>query len=229
MTPLPKKSAPAFTSRLLVLALSLITAGSLCGQGVPAASPADLAKYDKNKNGVLDPTELAQKNADENKDEAVKLTPFEVSTSKDNGYAAGNTLSGGRVDTPLAITPGSISIMTKEFLDDFNVTNINDAAMWTVGMDLESATPNSTTSTDATYKAQFRGAPSDGNFPTRDGNLNFGIADSYNSERFEFTRGPDSTMFGDGGPGGRQGSSSKRGRFNSTSTTLSGQADTWGG
>jgi iron complex outermembrane receptor protein len=42
------------------------------------------------------------------KDDAIKLTPFEVSTNKDRGYAAGNTLSGGRVDTPLVLTPGSI-------------------------------------------------------------------------------------------------------------------------
>mgnify|MGYP000033987238 CR=1 FL=1 len=33
----------------------------------------------------------------------MKLTPFEVSTSKDLGYAAGNTLAGGRVDTPLEL------------------------------------------------------------------------------------------------------------------------------
>ena len=38
-------------------------------------------------------------------EQTVTLTPFEVTTSKDVGYAAGNTLSGGRVDTPLEITP----------------------------------------------------------------------------------------------------------------------------
>lgn len=210
--------------------LSVLAAVNLHGQTAAKPAAETLAKYDKNKNGVLDPVETAQMQADEaSGGDAVKLTPFEVSTSKDVGYAAGNTLSGGRVDTPLAITPGAISIMTKQFLDDFNITNINDAAQWTIGMDLESATPNSTTDTGATYRAQFRGAPSTGNFPTRDGNLNFGIADSYNTERFEFTRGPDSTMFGDGGPGGRQGSTTKRGRYNSTFTDLMGQFDSWGG
>jgi outer membrane receptor protein involved in Fe transport len=221
-----------FIGRALASMLSVFAAIHVYGQTPTTPPPArdNLAKYDQNKNGILDPAELEEMRADESKaNAAIVLTPFEVSTSKDVGYAAGNTLSGGRVDTPLAITPGAISIMTKEFLEDFNITNINDAAMWTVGMELESATPNSTTDTSATYRAQFRGAPSDGNFPTRDGNLNFGIADSYNSERFEFTRGPDSTMFGDGGPGGRQGSSSKRGRFNLTSTTLSGQIDSWEG
>lgn len=44
---------------------------------------------------------------------AVVLTPFEVSTEKDRGYAAGNTLSGGRIDTPLELSPSSIQVMTR--------------------------------------------------------------------------------------------------------------------
>jgi len=222
----------AIFGRSIATFFCLVVATHLYGQPTTASAPTpiELAKYDKNGNGVLDPAELAEQRADNaNGDATVMLTPFEVSTNKDVGYAAGNTVSGGRVDTSLAITPGSISVMTKEFLDDFNVTNINDAAAWTVGMDLASATPNSDTSTDATYQAIFRGAPAAGNFPTRDGSLNFGVADSYNSERFEFSRGPDSTMFGDGGPGGRQGSSSKRPRVNRTATTIATQIDTFGG
>lgn len=119
--------------------------------------------------------------------------------------------------------------MTKEFLDDFNITDINQASAWTIGMDMGTSTPNSDVGTQATYQAIFRGAPSDQNFPTRNGSVNFGIADSYNSERFEFSRGPDASMFGDGGPGGRQGSSSKRARLNNTATTIAGQVDSFGG
>lgn len=211
--------------------LCILAAGQLYGQATTAPIPADtLARYDRNNNGILDPDEIAVRNADEARgSNTIELTPFEVTTDKDVGYAAGNTLSGGRVDTPLALTPGSISVMTKEFLDDFNITNINDAAAWTIGMDGGTSTPNSDSSTQATYQAIFRGAPSDQNFPTRNGSLNFGVADSYNSERFEFSRGPDSSMFGDGGPGGRQGSSSKRARLNSTATSVSLQGDTFGG
>ncbi|MEO5958326.1 MAG: TonB-dependent receptor plug domain-containing protein, partial [Opitutaceae bacterium] len=222
----------ATLGRQLATLLTLVTVAQLHAQSTsaPAASPADLAKYDRNKNGLLDPAEAEQMRADEAKaGEPIKLTPFEVSTNKDIGYAAGNTLSGGRVDTPLAITPGSISVMTKEFLDDFNFKTINEAAAWTIGMDGGTSTPNSDSSTNATYQAIFRGAPSDQNFPTRNGSLNFGVADSYNSERFEFSRGPDSSMFGDGGPGGRQSSSSKRARTDTTATTLTTQFDNYGG
>ena len=161
--------------------------------------------------------------------EAIMLTPFEVSTDQDRGYAAGNTLSGGRVDTPLAITPGSISVMTKEFIDDFNITNMNEAGSWTIGFELGTSVPNSDPSSVSVYQNIVRGAPSTDNFPTRNGSINFGAADSYNTERYEFQRGPDTSMFGDGGPGGRQGSSSKRARFNATATSMSAQFDNYNG
>src|ERR1043165_8245205 len=153
--------------------------------------------------------------------DAVVMTPFQVSTDKDVGYTAGNTLSGGRVDTPLAITPGSISVMTKEFMDDFNITDMNQAGGWSIGFDLGVSVPNSDPSSVSVYQNIVRGASPTDNFPTRNGSVNFGAADSYNTERYEFQRGPDTSIFGDGGPGGRPGSSSKRARFNSSATTLS--------
>lgn len=221
----------AVPARRIVLLLCMLVAASLRGQTNPTASDADaLTKYDQNKNGRLDPAELARMQADGARSgDTVTLTPFEVSTNKDLGYAAGNTLSGGRVDTPLAITPGSISVMTKEFMDDFNITNMNEAGSWMIGFDLGTAVPNSDPTSISVYQNIVRGAPSTDNFPTRNGAINFGAADSYNTERFEFQRGPDTAMFGDGGPGGRQGSSSKRARFNSTATSITTQADSWNG
>jgi len=220
--------------RNLVRGFSLVFAFAstipLFAQATAPVDRATLAKYDKNNNGVLDPAELQQKAADEaNTKDVVALTPFTVSTDKDVGYAAGNTLSGGRVDTPLAITPGSISVMTKEFMNDFNITNMNQAGNWTIGFDLGTSVPNSDPSSISVYQNIVRGAPSDQNFPMRNGSVNFGAADSYNTERYEFSRGPDTSMFGDGGPGGRQGSTSKRATYNATATSLSTQFDTWNG
>ena len=198
-------------------------------QTAPVPTADQLAKYDKNKNGKLDSDELAQMESDIKQTGAVVLTPFQVSTDKDNGYAAGNTLSGGRVDTPLAITPGSISVMTKEFMDDFNITDMNQAGGWSIGFDLGVSVPNSDPTSVSVYQNIVRGASPTDNFPTRNGSVNFGAADSYNTDRFEFQRGPDTSMFGDGGPGGRQGSSSKRATFNRTAASVSAQADNWNG
>ncbi len=166
--------------------------------------------------------------ADQTKDGAVVLTPFEVRTDQDRGYAAGNTLSGGRADTPLAITPASISVMTKEFLDDFAITDMNQAAQWTVGMDAPTGGESGPFGGNR-FQANFRGAGNGQNYPSRNGALQYFVADSYNSERFEFSRGPNTALFGDAGPGGMQGSSSKQARFNDrrTSTTL--RADSYGG
>ena len=221
----------AAAGRSLAFALSLVNTAAVIGQTASAPNPVLLEKYDRNRNGVLDPDELKRLQTEETRrgGETVYLTPFEVNTDKDVGYAAGNTLSGGRVDTPLAITPGSISVMTKEFIDDFNITNMNEAGSWTIGFDLGTSVPNSDPSSISVYQNIVRGAPSTDNFPTRNGAINFGAADSYNTERFEFQRGPDTSMFGDGGPGGRQGSSSKRARFNATATSFSLQGDTYGG
>src|SRR5476649_2840033 len=225
----PSLTLAAFGRRVLIV-FSVIVAAQLHAQSTASApSAAELAKYDKNKNGKLDPDELAQMRSDEEKSGAIVLTPFEVRTDQDRGYAAGNTLSGGRVDTPLAITPGSISVMTKEFMDDFNITNMNEAGMWTIGVDLGTAVPNSDPTSASVYQNIVRGAPSTDNFPTRNGSINFGAADSYNTDRFEFQRGPDTSMFGDGGPGGRQGSTSKRANIGRTAGSVSTQFDTWNG
>jgi hypothetical protein len=213
--------------RLFATTFSLLVALKLQAQ-TTGTDAETLLKYDKNRNGILDPDELAQRQADE-VSQTIRLSPFEVNTDKDRGYAAGNTLSGGRVDTPIALTPGSISVMTKEFMDDFNIQNMNDALQWTVGMESGTLTPGSDPFGASTYGTLVRGAVFDSNFPQRNGSLYYGVADSYNTERFEFNRGPDSSMFGDGGPGGRQGSGSKRGRFKGTFTTASLQGDTYGG
>ncbi len=92
----------------------------------------------------LIPTIAQAKKSDE---QAITLSPFEVSTSKDVGYAAGNTISGARMDTRLATTPGSISVMTKEFMSDFGISNTStdkNAGSWSIGFDLGTTTKGPT-------------------------------------------------------------------------------------
>src|SRR5262249_7040375 len=79
-----------------------------------ATTPAALAKYDKNKDGVLDPTERAAMEADmvsapQSDDETIKLTPFEVTASTDVGYQATETLAGTRIRTDLRDVGSAIS------------------------------------------------------------------------------------------------------------------------
>ena len=47
-------------------------------------------------------------------------------------FAASSSLAGGRISTALKDTPVAYSVLTAEFLDAFNITNIAEAAQWTV-------------------------------------------------------------------------------------------------
>lgn len=60
----------------------------------------------------------AAKTPDLSKDGAVVLTPFQVNSSKDSGYFAENTLAGSRLNTNLADLAASITVVTKQQMDD---------------------------------------------------------------------------------------------------------------
>ncbi len=124
-------------SKLPLATLGLLLAASLPlpAQVAPAtASPATLAKYDQNRNGVLDADELAAKDADERRaagaaaaatGEVVSLSPFEV-VSDARGYFASNTMSGTRLNSKIEDLGQSITVMTKEQMTDFAMLDIND-------------------------------------------------------------------------------------------------------
>src|SRR5215204_5114659 len=200
----PNSSSIAARSRCVVLTIIVAAAPLLCAQTTASAPTAPKSE------------------------DAVLLSPFEVNTGKDRGYAAGNTLSGSRADTPLAITPASISVMTRQFIDDFAITDMNEAAAWTLNMD-PPAGGESGPFGGSRFQANFRGAGNGANFPSRNGALQYFIADSYSSERFEFSRGPSTALFGDGGAGGIQGSTSKQARINNRTTSATFRVDSFGG
>jgi outer membrane receptor for ferric coprogen and ferric-rhodotorulic acid len=70
------------------------------------------------------PLSAASEPASNQKEEAVELSPFIVSTQSEKGYAATNTQDGSRLNTPLRDTPGAISVFTKDFLDDLGATTM---------------------------------------------------------------------------------------------------------
>src|SRR5215216_2377834 len=103
-----KNRLRSFRFRSLLPMACIVSSFTAFGQQAPApATAAQLAKYDLNKNGRLDPAELAALQTDEAKaaatptasslsqagDEAVQLSPFEVREAN-NGYYASNTMSG---------------------------------------------------------------------------------------------------------------------------------------
>jgi len=68
--------------------------------------------------------------------EVVKLSPFIVDSTGDVGYVAENTLSGSRLNSSLKETPGSVSVFTKEFLDDIGVLSLGDILDYSVNSEI---------------------------------------------------------------------------------------------
>src|ERR1700676_2737226 len=132
--------ASMLTSAFLILALLFPTL--VRAQAAPDAQT--LAKYDKNHNGILDPDEVAAMQADNAKaaqtpvitapssssGDVVTLNPFEVDASKDIGYYAENTLAGSRLRTNVGDLASSITVVTKQQLDDTGALNIHDVFLY---------------------------------------------------------------------------------------------------
>lgn len=126
-------------------------------------------------------------------EDVIVLTPFDVKTNSDVGYVATSSLAGGRTDTPLKDTPAAISVITKEFMTDIAATGIRDVAEWTVN-----AAPNHNTSntvTNQAYELVIRGQAA--GFPSRNYFVWYVNSDHFATERLEFARGPNGVLFGD--------------------------------
>lgn len=149
----------------------------------------------------------------EQKSDTIVLNPFQVTTDKDTGYVAANSLAGGRADTPLKLTPASISVMTQEFMDDFNVTNITEAVNWMVNVQMRDQAALDS-SPFGQFEVNSRNAGGSQGIPTRNYFRFYFNSDSYNTERLEFARGPNSLLFGDANMGGILGQLTKTARFN---------------
>ncbi|MES2692817.1 MAG: hypothetical protein V4773_05035, partial [Verrucomicrobiota bacterium] len=67
----------------------------------------------------------------------VEMSPFSVNTSQDVGYSAENTLAGSRLNAKLRDTAGSVSVFTKEFLDDLAITDLSRLLEYTVNSEMD--------------------------------------------------------------------------------------------
>lgn len=201
----PRKttSCPGLLRTGFFLALPLLT-GSAFGQAAaPAAAPA----------------------AD---DEVVKLSPFTVSTEKDNGYRASNSIAGTRTNTPIKDIPINIQVFTKDLAEDLLIKNQVDFEAYNASLVYGAADVYSDTPIQQPYQNfLFRGFRQ--NWGLRDGIREYDPIDTQGLARVEVVKGPVAPLYGLAYPGGVMQNISKvaeYGRnFVSTRFTVGGEGD----
>lgn len=165
------------------------------------------------------PVESAEPAADEKPAATVVLSPFEVNSARDVGYEANETLAGSRMNTALKDIATQVNVMTPEFLQDLAITNLNDAMRYSLNSEnddeiIEVSAPGnagiSATSRPFTGGGRTRGLGASNR--AHDFFDTFIAIDSYNTERFTFSSGPNSILFGNSSPAGTIDTTFKRAR-----------------
>ncbi|MDP3073013.1 MAG: hypothetical protein Q8N18_22155 [Opitutaceae bacterium] len=147
------------------------------------------------------------------KENAIVLSPFEVSEKLTVGYLANDTLAGTRINTKLKDVANSVQVVTKEFLEDTGATSYGDLLIYTTSTEVGGLGGNATLDQldSGTQRDEFsRREPQ---FFTRvrglarldlarDYFLSDIALDTYISSEVTINRGPNASLFGLGSPGG---------------------------
>jgi iron complex outermembrane recepter protein len=129
------------------------------------------------------------------KDDMIVLSPFVVSSGQEARYQATEATSGTRARVSLFDSPQSISVVTRDLIEDIGAGRVVEAAKYVAGV-YESTIPN------AQDRTTIRGFQNDG--ATVDGFSYFSFAnvDPALIERIEVVKGPNAIMAPQGLPGG---------------------------
>lgn len=227
-------------------------------RGAPAAadtpSAAVLAKYDLNKNGKLDPAELAAKQADDDRavrsavlarpdaaDEAPEIhqmDPFTV-TEGAAGYYGSNAMSGTRLNTKVEDLASSVTVVTLDQMDDFAMLDINDIFSYEAGTEGMNEYTDFTVETSGNINDNSSTSPGSANRIRGVGSANISLGnfetagrvplDKVGIEGVEISRGPNSSIFGLGSPSGTVNVVAATGNLNKNKTKVEFRADSFGG
>jgi iron complex outermembrane receptor protein len=146
--------------------------------------------------------------------EASSITASALATSQDGtaSYVAKRSSAATKTDTPLVKTPQSVSVVTREELNDRKSDNLSDALKYTPGFTSQPA-GFSRTADDFTVRGFNVGSGTGGIM--RDGmklqaNPYDGSIEAYGLERVELIKGASSVLYGQLSPGGMINTVSKR-------------------
>jgi TonB-dependent Receptor Plug Domain len=186
-----------------MLFLNGILAGSLFAQAAPTASPAT--------SPTATPT-VASVSSTPGEEQVVRLSPFEVSTTRNVGYQATETLAGTRIRTDLKDVASSIQVITKEFLDDIGATDSGSLLQYTTNAEVAgtrgtyAGLGNGTGVEDTGNLRNPQSAQRVRGLAPADNTRDFFVTDipwdSFNVDRIDIQRGPNQILFGLGSPAG---------------------------
>ncbi len=135
------------------------------------------------------------------------LSPFIVSSEKDVGYQAVDTMSGGRLAVNLLASPSDVTALTRDFLDDIGATQMEEIGAWLTG----SMQTELSESRDFGNALQFRGLSTGVN--TRNYFRYDTSIETYAMERVEQSRGPNAIQYGESNAGGAVAVTTKQAKF----------------
>jgi iron complex outermembrane receptor protein len=143
----------------------------------------------------------------------IELDTVDVNTSSDGtvGYVATRNNAGTKTDTPLIEVPQSVSVVTREELDDRNVQTLTEAVAYTPGVRTGQSgfDPRFDVFTIRGFDTTYTGIYRDG-LRLPGANMSVFKVEPYGVESVTVLRGPSSALYGLGSPGGLVDITSKR-------------------
>jgi hypothetical protein len=180
---------------------------SLAAQNAPAA-PAP-APADATKKPI--PVETAPAANAPGSDDAIALSPFEV-TSNTKGYYASSTMSGTRFNTKLDDLASSVTVITKEQMSDFAMLDINDIFLYTANTEGTGTYTDFVIDRNGSVADNVQLNPNNANRVRgiAPANVSLGNIETMNRvpvdpigiDAIEVSRGPNANVFGLGNPSG---------------------------
>jgi len=168
--------------------------------------------------------------------ETVQLSPFEVSTTRDRGYEASSTMSGTRLNSSIEDLAVSISVVTKQQMQDTAAIDINDVfkyeantegtAQWT-SFSVDRGTVSDDIQANPYTANRVRGLNSANT--AVNGFTSALPFDAYNVDALEISRGPNASVFGPGNTGGGINVIPAQANLNRSSTGVVIRGDSFGG
>lgn len=175
-----------------------------------------------------------------NVDPVIEMSPFTINASDDTGYQATSTLAGTRIRTELKDLGAAISVITADFLEDTGATDGASLLSYTTNTEVGGVQGNFS-GAEANTMSRFMPVEERTSPQLNQRVRGLGRADltrgfylteipfdSYNTDRVEVSRGPNSLLFGIGSPGGVINNGLKQPIHNSDFRNFKVRADNYG-